>query len=120
MAKLSQWTVVGDGLIDGSLVLDSIALRAALQRDPARRGLDPHHPTLQLLYNYGFWAQVFDGPPFGCGDPELFAPYWSGFGGIRALLMPNGVVYYYVSDNAEFPSMAPELQQGQAIGGPLC
>ena len=57
---------------------------------------------------------------WGCGDPELFAPYWSGFGGIRALLMPNGVVYYYVSDNAEFPSMAPELQQGRAIGGPLC
>jgi hypothetical protein len=29
-------------------------------------------------------------------------PYFSGFGGLRFVLMGNGVVYYYISDNAQF------------------
>ena len=43
----------------------------------------------------------------------------SGYGGIRSVLLGNGAVYNYVSDNGEFPSMAPAVQASRGFG-PLC
>ncbi len=120
LAKIGQWLRNGEGRvpIGGAQVVDSAALDAALQLDPMSRGLNPNHPSLNLRYNYGFWAEVFDGPSYGCED-DYYQPYLSGYGGIRCVLLGNGVVYYYVSDNGEFPSMAAAMQASRGFG-PLC
>jgi CubicO group peptidase (beta-lactamase class C family) len=80
-------------------LLDQAMLRAALQLDPNDRGL-PAGTDGALRYNNGFWAVRVESLP-GCRD-ALHVPFMSGFGGISVVLMPNGVSYYYFSDNAEF------------------
>ena len=120
-AKIGHWLRNGDGRVPvggAQVVIDSSALDAALQLDPTSRGLNPNHPSLNLRYNYGFWAEVFDGPSFGCED-DYYQPYLSGYGGIRSVLLGNGAIYYYVSDGGESPSMAPAVQASRGFG-PLC
>jgi hypothetical protein len=42
----------------------------------------------------------------------------SGFGGISVVMLPSGIVYYYVSDNAEF-RWARAVAEAHRIG-PVC
>jgi hypothetical protein len=80
-------------------LLDREMYRAALQRDPADRGL-PAAADGSLWYHHGFWAyRVSDLP--GCTEARL-VPFMSGFGGISVVLLPNGVTYYYFSDGYDF------------------
>ena len=72
---------------------------AALQLDPTTAD-SRRRRTARSLYNNGFWAVRIDGLP-GC-DAPLFVPFMSGYGGIRVVLMPNDVAYYYFSDGGEF------------------
>jgi hypothetical protein len=78
--------------------LDPGLFQAALQQDPADRGLAASADS-SLRYNNGFWAFRADGLP-GCDEPR-FIPFMSGFGGISIVLLPGGVSYYYFSDNHE-------------------
>ena len=98
--------------------MDSIALAAVLELDPTNRGLNPGHPSLNLRYNYGFWAQVYSGASHGCAPgverEHYYQPYLSGYGGIRMVLLSNGAVYYYVSDNGQ-ASMRAEVQEASRI-----
>ena len=80
-------------------LLDRGLYRAALQRDERDRGLVASADG-SSRYNNGFWALRVDDLP-GCGDAR-FIPFMSGFGGISVVLMPNGVTYYYFSDNNDF------------------
>ena len=53
-------------------------------------------------YRLGFWASRFSpevDPEFQC---TFYTPYMSGAGGVTILLLPNGMTYYYFSDNDEF------------------
>jgi len=53
-------------------------------------------------YRLGFWASKFTpavDPEFEC---TFYTPYMSGNGGVTILLLPNGMTYYYFSDNGEF------------------
>ena len=128
-AKVANWLRNGEGRVplptgggteNTVQVVDPAALRGALQMEGSNRGLDPNHPSLSLRYNYGFWAQVFDGPSFGCGDGEsYYQPYTSGYGGIRMVLLGNGATYNYVSDDGEAPPLAGPVQESRAFG-PLC
>ena len=73
-------------------------LAAALQRDPNDRGLAAGGETLR--YNNGFWAYNAQAA-LNCADP-VWIPFLSGFGGVLVALMPNGVVYYFVSDGGDY------------------
>lgn len=86
------------GVIGGEALLDEAMLAAALQQTPEDRGLEAVIPAQR--YNNGFWAWNA-GAAIGCAD-EAWVPAMSGFGGLSAALMPNGAVYYYVSDGGDF------------------
>ncbi len=51
-------------------------------------------------YDNGFWIWKAD-TSLGCGSAR-YIPYMSGFGGISVILLPNNMVYYFFSDNAEY------------------
>jgi len=76
-------------------------LAAALQRNPDERGLDTSgFPSFK--YKNGFWAKKWssaDNRQYAC---QFWTPFMSGYGGITVVLMPNGSIYYYFSDNNEF------------------
>src|SRR3546814_3685420 len=80
---------------DWSSDVCSSDLDAALQRDPADRGLAPLDG---YRYNNGFWAHDVGGRMPGCSG-ELWIPFMSGYGGITMLILPNGSAYYYFSDD---------------------
>lgn len=84
--------------IDGEAWADPSMLAAALQRDPADRGLPAGGETQR--YQNGFWAWNA-GPALGCRG-DAWIPALSGYGGITLALIPNGHVYAYVSDGREF------------------
>ncbi len=80
-------------------LLDPAMMRAALQRNPADRGLVASADGV-LYYNKGYWALRVDSLP-GCSG-EQYIPFMAGYGGIVLALLPNGVSYYYFSDNHQF------------------
>lgn len=80
-------------------LLDRDMYRAALQRDAQDRGLAASDDGA-LRYNNGFWGLRVAGLP-GC-EAEQYVPFMSGFGGISVVSLPDGVGYYYFSDNGEF------------------
>jgi hypothetical protein len=99
VAKLGQFLATERGAIDGIQLLDPVGLDAALQLDPADRGYDTTG-SKPLVYNNGFWGREFTTDEgYAC---DFWVPFASGFGGITVALMPNGVTYYYFSDNDEF------------------
>ncbi len=53
-----------------------------------------------MRYNNGFWAYNAQAA-LNCADP-VWIPFLSGFGGVLVALMPNGVVYYFVSDGGDY------------------
>jgi hypothetical protein len=90
------------------------ALAAALQRDAADRGRPAGNDLLR--YNNGFWAYNAQSH-LSCADP-VWVPFLSGFGGVIVALMPNGVVYYYVSDGHGY-AWARAVRAADAIA-PMC
>ncbi len=97
VAKLAPFFATSSEL--PARLLDPAMYRAALQRDPADRGLQASADG-SLLYKYGFWAVRVAGLP-GCAADQ-FVPFMSGYGGISVVLMPNDVAYYYFSDGGDF------------------
>jgi hypothetical protein len=97
VARLGQFVGGDRGVVAGNQVLDLALLDAALQRSSSDRGLEPQSG---YRYNNGFWAKDI-GAEVGCAGP-LWVPFMSGYGGITVLLLPNGVVYYYFSDDEDF------------------
>ena len=71
-------------------------------------------------YNYGMWSQEYPGGTVpGCAGVETYyQPYFSGYGGIRVVMMGNGATYYYFSDNAEFEFSAELVESGKIA--PFC
>ncbi len=49
-------------------------------------------------YSNSVWAKYLT----VAGGCQIYAPYMSGYGGIQFVMLPNDVIYYYVSDNNEF------------------
>ncbi len=91
---------IGNLLATGSkppqAVFDQTQLDAALQRTPTDRGLEPL--TGGYRYNNGFWAHEISANLPGCSG-ERWIPFMSGYGGITVLILPNGTLYYYFSDD---------------------
>lgn len=61
-----------------------------------------------MKYANGFWLLDLSTNPnfaycFESGSDLI--PFMSGYGGIRIFLLPNGTIYYYISDNYEFAGL---------------
>lgn len=98
LAKLARFFSVEDGIKNGEALIDLKALASAMQERGDDIGLPA--PGKGLRYNNGVWA--LDAAPFvGCKRP-LWVPFMSGFGGLSVVMMPNDIIYYYISDNYEF------------------
>ncbi len=99
LAKITDLVNVDGGQIGGAQVLNPASLDAAMQRDPADRGMLTTAAT-PFMYNNGFWALEFtQAQGYPC---DFWVPFMSGYGGITVAMMPSGATYWYVSDNAEY------------------
>lgn len=106
--RIAGWLDSG-ALIDGRPALEPGLLAAALQKDPAQRGLPAGGPTYR--YKGGFWARDISGP-LGCARP-VWTPFMSGFGGISVVLLPGGVTYYYFGDSGVFDWARAAVEAGK-------
>ena len=118
IARLARFLGKDRGRIDGQAVLDPTMFEAAMQRDPARRGLQV--ATLERYrYQHGFWARDLQAE-LGC-DAPTWLPFMSGFGGITLAMFPNGAAWYSVADDGLLASIdfaAPAVEAAKL--GPIC
>ena len=70
-----------------------------------RRSFRSNYTYTSLGYKLGFWSAEY-----AVRDCTFVVPYCSGYGGIRYVLNPNGVVYFYVSDSETFSQEAEILE----------
>jgi len=100
LVKVARLLGNDGGAIDGEQVLAPAAVRAAMQRDPADRGIDMKF--YGFWYNNGTWAYpaTRQGAAYDC---DVWVPFMSGLSGVRALMMPNGLLFYYFDDAQQFP-----------------
>ncbi|WP_194269618.1 serine hydrolase [Stenotrophomonas sp. MYb238] len=101
-ARLARFLGEQRGRIDGREVFDATLFDAAMQRDPARRGL-PVATLERFRYQHGFWARDLQAE-LGCAQPA-WTPFMSGFGGITVAMFPNGVAWYSVADDGLLASI---------------
>jgi len=97
-AKLGMFLARDQGKVGDEPLVAPREMLAALHREALDSSLPA--PAAPFSYNNGVWgwnARV----PLGCRDDAWIA-FMSGYGGISVVMMPTGVVYYYVSDNNEF------------------
>ena len=107
VAKLGRFLNADNGMIDSVQILDSTLLSEALQTgDSAPYGL-PTGILADLNYHKGYWAQAVS---FADCPGKIWIPNMSGFGGIKIVLLPNGMTYYYFSDNNEFEWTAAAVE----------
>lgn len=113
VAILAQF-IAGGGKINGKNYLDAAMLDAALQKLPGDRGLRAVIDSQK--YKNGFWAWNA-GAALGCTS-DVWIPAWSGYGGLSAAFMPNGHIYYYISDGNDFKWAKAALASHKI--SPLC
>ncbi len=106
VAKLANFYNIDNGSIASVQMLDNNLLTQALQKIPNVHGLNTGLGN--LYYSNGFWA-LDAGTILGCNN-EVWIPFMSGFGGITIALLPNGMTYYYFSDNDEFSWLAAIIE----------
>jgi CubicO group peptidase (beta-lactamase class C family) len=113
IGKIAMLLNKDGGKINAEQILHPALLSAALQQDPSERGV---RIDSRRMYNNAFWANRYsqaDG--FGC---ELWVVEMLGVSGNVVALMPNGITYYYFSDNQEFTWEAALWEANKMI--PLC
>jgi hypothetical protein len=98
LAKLGGFLAIGEGKPGAEIFLDPGMTRAAMQRDPADTGFRARDGNFR--YNNGVYAWN-SAEYLGCRKPA-WIPFMAGYGGIVVAMLPNGIVYYYVSDGGEF------------------
>ncbi len=97
IAKIGTFLIRDSGKINGEQVLCPDLLATTLQQDPNDRGLMIGN---QSSYNNAFWATHYtEANGFAC---EFWVTEMQGVSGNVVALFPNGVTYYYFSDNQEF------------------
>ncbi|MBN2003258.1 MAG: PD40 domain-containing protein, partial [Anaerolineae bacterium] len=113
IAKLALLLNNNGGRINGEQVLHPGLLAATMQRDPGDRGVKIDR---RQMYNNAFWATHYtksDG--FDC---DFWITEMQGVSGNVVALFPNGITYYYFSDNQEFTWDAALRESDKMI--PLC
>jgi hypothetical protein len=97
IAKIGSFLIADGGKINGEQILHPGLLAAALQQDANDRGVQIDS---QRRYNNSFWANRYT--PSGGYTCEFWVPQMLGISGNVVALFPNGITYYYFSDNREF------------------
>lgn len=97
IAKIGTFLISDGGKINGEQILHPDLLTAALQQSPDDRGVRIDN---QRMYNNSFWANRYT--KSNGYDCEFWVPQMLGVSGNVVALFPNGVTYYYFSDNQEF------------------
>ncbi|MFF1301141.1 hypothetical protein [Streptomyces sp. NPDC058296] len=112
IAKVSRFLNADGGKIGGAQKLDPTMLADAMQQNPANRGITTTADTTGKTYQYqdGLWARQFTSANNQVFTSPVYVPFMSGFGGITAVMLPNGATYYYFSDNDEFDWSAAAAQ----------
>jgi len=113
IAKLALLLNNDDGQINGEQILHPGLLAATMQRDPDDRGVKIDG---RQMYNNAFWATHYtksDG--FDC---EFWITEMQGVSGNVVAMFPNGITYYYFSDNQQFTWDAALRESDKMI--PLC
>jgi CubicO group peptidase (beta-lactamase class C family) len=101
MVKIGEFLNKNNASISGVEMLDSTLYNEAMQRT-SKHGLSAG--AAKSKYLHGFWAWDAGSTDSGeaiCPNAK-WIPYMSGFGGIGLVLLPNNMVYYFVSDNHEY------------------
>ncbi|MCC5827559.1 hypothetical protein [Alkalimonas sp.] len=99
LLKLGRFALLQQGQLQGQQLLHPGMLQGALQQG-SNGGLNTGSTSSR--YRLGFWAYDLSASQIvQCQNPS-WVPYMSGFGGIGVVLLPNGMIYYYVSDNQEY------------------
>ena len=107
LGGLGQWWIADDfakiasllqneGRHEDEQILHAETLQASLFRDPENMGLVMRG---NQRYNNSFWGSPYGGSAYGC---EFWTAQALGISGIVVSLMPNGVTYYYASDDQQF------------------
>ncbi len=99
--KVGEFLNMNNATIGGVAMLDNTLYQEAMQKT-ANHGLTTSGANSRYLH--GFWAWNAASTETGaavCANAK-WIPYMSGFGGIGVVLLPNNMVYYYVSDNLEY------------------
>ncbi|OIN28642.1 choice-of-anchor D domain-containing protein [Vibrio barjaei] len=112
IVKLSKFTSIDRGVVNGQQLLDPAELAIALFEDPT----SPPLPTTitDKYYANSMWGKSVT-VDSGC---DVMIPFMSGYGGIQFVMLPNGVIYYYVSDNDEFNWDTTAIELGKLA--PYC
>jgi hypothetical protein len=101
IAKIALFLNDQNGILDGNQLLEPTMLAATMQRNSDDRGLNTTGFPI-FKYNNGFWAKEWTPSEARQYPCSFWTPFMSGYGGITVVLMPNGSIYYYFSDNNEF------------------
>lgn len=113
IAKISLLLNNNTGAINGEQILHPELLAATLQRDPEDRGA---RIDSRQMYNNAFWATHYtQAQGFDC---EFWVTEMQGVSGNVVALFPNGITYYYFSDNREFTWDAALRESNKIM--PLC
>jgi hypothetical protein len=101
MVKIGEFLNKNNASIGGTQMLDSTLYNEAMQRT-GNHGLTAGAASSRYLH--GFWAWDAGSTASGAAicPSAKWIPYMSGFGGIGIVLLPNNMVYYFVSDNNEY------------------
>lgn len=108
IVKLAELVKSAGGAIGGTQKLKSLMVDEVLQTTSCH-GLNAGSACDS--YDNGFWIWKAD-TALGCSSAK-YIHYMSGYGGIAVILLPNHMVRYFVSENAEytFVNSAMELSK---------
>ena len=101
IVRLSRFLSLEEGKIGSEQILHPQALQATLFRDKNDLGMDMRMSGNR--YNNGMWgtpAHLIDENLAACA---VYVPNMSGLSGVKVLLMPNGLIFYYFNDAQQFP-----------------
>ncbi len=101
LVKIGEFLNKDNASIGGTQMLDITLYSQAMQRT-AVQGRRAGGENSRYLH--GFWAWNAASKESGAAvcPRAKWIPYMSGFGGIGVVLVPNNMVYYFVSDNHEY------------------
>ena len=112
--KLGRFLMIQKGMLNGHTLLDPTLLAEALQQTESR-GLSAGTAS---RYQHSVWAyDLKHAMPESCSS-STWLPYMSGYGGIGVVMLPTGIIYYYVSDNNEYGFMKSVAELNKI--SPLC
>jgi len=113
IAKIGTFLSQENGRINGEQILHPDVLAASLQHDPEDRGVQIDS---RRMYNNAFWANHYtQSSGYDC---EFWVPQMLGVSGNVVAMFPNGITYYYFSDNKEFTWDAALRESDKIV--PLC